>query len=111
GFNIVLPHEQHPNDYLDISYTFDHFYARKVCFVRPSEGFVILPGGLGTLDELFEALVLIQTGKIRHFPVVLLGSAYWTGLVEWMRTVQLPAQTISASDFDLFHVTDDPAEA
>ena len=74
GFNIELPHEQTPNPYLDIEHTFDHFYARKVCFVKPSEGFVIFPGGFGTLDELFEALTLIQTGKVLHFPVVLFGS-------------------------------------
>src|SRR5213592_305538 len=83
GFNITLPHEQHPNAYLDISYTFDHFYARKVCFVRPSEGFVIFPGGFGTLDELYESLVLIQTGKIRHFPVVLVDRAYWQEMLDW----------------------------
>ena len=80
-------------------------------FVKYSDAFVILPGGFGTLDELFEALTLIQTGKIRHFPWSCSGSAYWSGLVDWMRAVQLPADTISASDFDLFHVTDDPAEA
>ena len=77
GFNIELPHEQAPNEYLDIDYTFDHFYARKVCFVKPSEGFVIFPGGFGTLDEMFEALTLIQTGKVLHFPVVLFGAEHW----------------------------------
>ena len=77
GFNIELPHEQAPNEYLDIEYTFDHFYARKVCFVKPSEGFVIFPGGFGTLDEMYESLTLIQTGKVLHFPVVLVGSEHW----------------------------------
>src|SRR5712691_11049211 len=77
GFNIELPHEQDLNAYVDIGYTFRHFYARKVCFVKPSEGFVIFPGGFGTLDELFESLTLIQTGKVLHFPVVLFDSNYW----------------------------------
>ena len=85
GFNIVLPHEQAPNPYVDISYTFEHFYARKVCFVRPSEGFVIFPGGFGTLDELYESLTLIQTGKIKHFPVVLFDTEYWREMIEWIR--------------------------
>ncbi|HEX7474235.1 MAG TPA: TIGR00730 family Rossman fold protein [Candidatus Limnocylindrales bacterium] len=111
GCNIELPHEQSINAYVDLGVEFKYFFARKVMFVKYADAFVILPGGFGTLDELFEALVLIQTGKIRHFPVVLLGTAYWTGLVEWMRAVQLPAGNIAPSDFDLFHVTDDPAEA
>src|SRR3984893_5067387 len=111
GCNIELPHEQSINAYVDLGVEFKYFFARKVMFVKYADAFVILPGGLGTLDELFEALVLIQTGKIRHFPVVLLGTEYWTGLVEWMRAVQLPARNISASDLELFHVTDDPAEA
>ena len=85
GFNIELPHEQAPNAYLDISYTFKHFYARKVCFVKPSEGFVVLPGGFGTLDELFEALTLIQTGTIRHVPVILVDDGEWDGLLQWLR--------------------------
>ena len=85
GFNIELPHEQGANPYLDIAYTFDHFYARKVCFVRPSEGFVIFPGGFGTLDELYESLTLIQTGKIQHFPVVLFDSDYWGEMLDWIR--------------------------
>jgi uncharacterized protein (TIGR00730 family) len=111
GFNIELPHEQHPNPYLDISYTFAHFYARKVCFVRPSSGFVIFPGGFGTLDELFEALVLIQTGKVLHFPVILFGSDYWAGLLEWIRERLLADEMISRDDVALLHVTDDPDEA
>ena len=97
GCNIELPHEQSINAYVDLGVEFKYFFARKVMFVKYADAFVILPGGLGTLDELFEALVLIQTGKIRHFPVVLLGTAYWCGLVDWMRAVQLPAHTIAAS--------------
>src|SRR5437763_15276595 len=111
GFNIVLPHEQHENPYLDISHVFDHFYARKVCFVRPSEGFVIFPGGFGTLDELYEALTLIQTGKILHFPVVLFDSDYWSEMVEWIRGELLADGMISADDIELLHLTDDPDEA
>src|SRR5918997_4488536 len=84
GFNIKLPHEQFANPYLDLSLTFQHFYVRKTMFVKPAEGFVIFPGGFGTLDELFEALTLIQTGKISHFPVVLFDRSYWAGLVDWI---------------------------
>ncbi|MBA3843007.1 MAG: TIGR00730 family Rossman fold protein [Actinobacteria bacterium] len=111
GFNIKLPHEQHSNPYLDLDHTFDHFYARKVCFVRPAEGFVIFPGGFGTLDELYESLTLIQTGKIRHFPVVLFDSDYWTEMIEWFRAELIPDGMISPGDVDLLHLTDDPAEA
>jgi uncharacterized protein (TIGR00730 family) len=111
GFNIALPHEQRSNPYLDIEVTFEHFYARKVCFVKPSEGFVIFPGGIGTLDELFESLTLIQTGKVAEFPVVLFGSEYWRGLVDWLRTGPLAAGTISPDDLAMFAVTDDPARA
>jgi uncharacterized protein (TIGR00730 family) len=111
GFNIELPHEQHPNEYLDISYTFKHFYARKVCFVKPSEGFVIFEGGLGTLDEMFEALTLIQTGKVLDFPVVLVGRSHWKDLVDWVGDELLRESLISADDLDLLSVVDDPAEA
>jgi uncharacterized protein (TIGR00730 family) len=111
GFNIVLPHEQEPNPYLDIEYTFDHFYVRKVCFVRPAEGFVIFPGGFGTLDELYESLTLIQTGKIKHFPVVLFDSDFWGEMIEWFRAELLADGMISADDVELLHVTDDPDEA
>jgi uncharacterized protein (TIGR00730 family) len=111
GFNIELPHEQSPNPYLDISYTFDHFYARKVCFVRPAEGFVIFPGGFGTLDELFESLNLIETGKIKHFPVVLFDSGYWDEMLDWIRRELLADGMISLSDLELLQVTDDPDEA
>ncbi len=111
GFNIVLPHEQDANPYLDIEHTFDHFYARKVCFVRPSEGFVIFPGGFGTLDELFESLTLIQTGKILHFPVVLFDSTYWSELLDWIRRRLLAEGMISPDDVELLRLTDDVDEA
>jgi uncharacterized protein (TIGR00730 family) len=111
GCNIELPHEQHLNPYVDVSIEFHYFFARKTMFVKYSDAFVILPGGFGTMDELFESLTLIQTGKIRHFPVVLIGHAYWDGLVSWMRDVQLPAGAIAQSDLDLLRVTDDPEEA
>jgi uncharacterized protein (TIGR00730 family) len=111
GFNIELPHEQHANPYLDIDVTFDHFYARKVCFVKPAEGFVIFPGGFGTLDELFEALTLIQTDKVLDFPVVLFDGDYWEELLHFVRTELLAKGMISANDLELLHVTDDPAQA
>ena len=107
GFNIELPHEQGSNAYLDISYTFKHFYARKVCFVKPAEGFVIFPGGFGTLDELFEALTLIQTGKAENFPVVLIDTDYWGEMIDWIKGEMLPDGMISSEDLDLLHVTDD----
>jgi uncharacterized protein (TIGR00730 family) len=111
GFNIELPHEQRPNDYLDIEYTFTHFYARKVCFVKPSEGFVIFPGGFGTLDEMYESLTLIQTGKVLHFPVVLVGSDYWRDLLAWVREEPLAEHLISPDDVELLRLVDEPAEA
>ena len=111
GFNIELPHEQHENPYLDISVTFRHFYARKVCFVKPAEGFVIFPGGFGTLDELFEALTLIQTDKVLDFPVVLFDSDYWQELIHFVRAELLADGMISPEDLELLHVTDSPEEA
>jgi uncharacterized protein (TIGR00730 family) len=111
GFNIELPHEQHENPYLDISVTFKHFYARKTMFVKAAEGFVIFPGGFGTLDELFEALTLIQTGKVSHFPVVLFDAGYWRPLLDWVRERLLPEGMISTEDLDLLAVTDNPTEA
>ena len=110
GLNIELPHEQHPNPYLDIELTFRHFYARKTMFVKAAEGFVIFPGGFGTLDELFESLTLIQTGKVLHFPVVLFERAYWQPLLDWMRDTLLAGGMISPIDVELLSVTDDPAE-
>ncbi|HZO98487.1 MAG TPA: TIGR00730 family Rossman fold protein [Gaiellaceae bacterium] len=111
GFNIELPHEQAPNRYLDVSHTFRHFYARKVCFVKPAEGFVVFPGGFGTLDELYEALTLIQTGKVLHFPLVLFDSDHWTEMLDWVREELLAERLISPRDLDLLHVTDDVEEA
>ena len=111
GCNIELPHEQHLNPYVDLSIAFHYFFARKTMFVKYADAFVIMPGGFGTLDELFESLTLIQTGKIRNFPVVLMGHAYWDGLLAWMRDVQLPAGAIAEADLSLLRVTDDPAEA
>jgi uncharacterized protein (TIGR00730 family) len=111
GFNIALPHEQGSNPYLDISYTFKHFYARKVCFVKPAEGFVIFPGGFGTLDELFEALTLIQTGKAENFPVVLIDTDYWEEMISWVRDELLADGMISPEDLELLHATDDLDEA
>ena len=111
GFNIVLPHEQGSNPYLDVSLTFAHFYVRKTMFVKAAEGFVIFPGGFGTLDELFEALTLIQTGKILDFPVVLFDSEYWRGMLEWTQETLLAGGMISPEDWEQLHVTDDPEDA
>jgi uncharacterized protein (TIGR00730 family) len=111
GFNIILPTEQGLNPYCDIAVTFKHFYARKVMFVKAAEGFVIFPGGFGTMDELFEALTLIQTGKIGTFPVVLVDSDYWEELLEFVRGEMLAAGLVSPTDLDLLYVTDDPAQA
>jgi uncharacterized protein (TIGR00730 family) len=111
GLGIQLPHEQDLNHWLDLSYDFKHFYARKVCFVKASEGFVAFPGGFGTNDELFEALTLIQTGKVRRFPVVLFGQEHWEPMVAWIRDTLLLEGTVSAGDIDLFVVTDDPETA
>ncbi len=111
GFNIELPHEQESNPYLDIVVTFRHFYARKTMFVKAAEGFVIFPGGFGTLDELFESLTLIQTGKVLHFPVVLCGRSYWQGLLDWSHEQLLGGGMISPDDAALVVLTDDPGEA
>ena len=106
GLNIDLPFEQGMNPYIDIAVDFHYFFARKVMFVRYSGAFVVLPGGYGTLDELFEALTLIQTKKIRFFPVVLVGTAYWSGLVDWLRESMLAEGNIGADDLSLLRVTD-----
>jgi uncharacterized protein (TIGR00730 family) len=111
GFNIELPHEQRSNPYLDISLTFRHFYARKTMFVKAAEGFVVFPGGFGTADELFESLTLIQTGKVRHFPVVLFGSDFWDELLQWVRGEQLVDRMISPEDLELLYVTDSVDDA
>jgi uncharacterized protein (TIGR00730 family) len=99
------------NAYVDLGVEFRYFFARKVMFVKYADGFVILPGGFGTMDELFEALTLIQTGKVRHFPVVLLGRAYWAGLLDWIRDTLVAQGAVDAKDLDLLLLTDDPDEA
>src|SRR3954453_1263759 len=109
GLNIDLPFEIGINRYVDLPLQFHYFFTRKVMFVRYASSFVVFPGGFGTLDEMFEALTLIQTGKIRHFPVVLVCSSYWTELVDWLRAHMLGEGKISDTDMDLFEVTDDPA--
>jgi len=111
GFNIQLPHEQDSNPYLTLELTFDHFYARKTMLVKAAEGYVLFPGGFGTLDELFESLTLIQTEKVKHFPVVLFGSEYWGGLLDWVQERPLASGAVSPEDLRLLHVTDDPARA
>jgi len=110
GLNIDLPFEQGANAYQDIELRFHYFFTRKVMFVRYASAFVVFPGGFGTLDELFEALVLIQTDKIRHFPVILVGSEYWRGLITWLRDVMLPEKSIAPVDLALLNLTDDPDE-
>ena len=108
GLNILLPFEQGGNGYQDVSMMFQHFFARKTMFVKHAAAYVVMPGGFGTLDELSEALTLIQTGKIRHFPIILVGSEFWSGLIEWMKDTMVKEKVISASDVDLFRLIDDP---
>src|SRR5438874_3414712 len=110
GCNIELPHEQALNDYVDLGIEFRYFFVRKMMFVKYARGFVIFPGGFGTLDELFEALTLAQTGKIDHFPIVLYGSDYWHGLIGWLKNGALSSGAISAEDLDLISITNDPEE-
>jgi uncharacterized protein (TIGR00730 family) len=111
GCNIELPFEQGTNAWVEVSVDFRYFFVRKMMFVKYSEAFVIFPGGFGTMDELFEALTLIQTGKIRNFPVILFGTDYWAGLVDWMKVVMLEEGKISPGDLDLLHITDSPEDA
>jgi uncharacterized protein (TIGR00730 family) len=111
GLGIELPFEQGMNEWVDIGVNFRYFFARKTMFVKYAQGFIVLPGGFGTLDEVFEALTLVQTRKVTSFPVVLVGSAYWGGLVEWLRSRTLAEGKIAEADLGLFAVTDDPAEA
>ena len=111
GCNIELPFEQGINPYVDVAINFRYFFVRKTMFVKYAEAFVIFPGGFGTMDELFEALTLIQTGKVRDFPVVLMGRAYWQGLLDWFRASLLAEGKISRDDVDLMVVTDSPEEA
>lgn len=114
GLNIALPFEQHDNPYIDSdkSLDFDYFFARKVMFVKYSQGFIVMPGGFGTLDELFEAITLIQTNKIGKFPIILVGTKFWSGLLEWVKsTLDQEFHTISPEDIDLMHVVDTSDEA
>jgi uncharacterized protein (TIGR00730 family) len=110
GCNIELPFEQGINAYVDVPINFRYFFVRKTMFVKYAEAFIIFPGGFGTLDELFEALVLIQTHKLRNFPVVLFGSDYWAGMLAWMRDTVLAQDAIGPADMELLRLTDDPAE-
>ena len=111
GANIELPFEQGLNEYVDLGMEFRYFFVRKVMFVKYAEGFVIFPGGFGTLDELFEALTLIQTGKVQHFPVVLYGKDYWEGMMQWIRDKPLYEEKVSPEDLDLLTITSDIDEA
>jgi len=111
GCNIELPREQDANGYLDVSIDFRYFFVRKTMFVKYASAFVVFPGGFGTLDELFEALTLIQTGKVRNFPVVLFGSEHWRGLIDWVNDRLLSQGLISPEDEELLYVTDDPGRA
>jgi uncharacterized protein (TIGR00730 family) len=111
GLGIELPFEQGLNPYVDIGVNFRYFFVRKTMFVKYARGFVVLPGGMGTLDELFEALTLVQTKKVTRFPIVLLGTAYWQGLIDWLRHSVAGTGKASAQDMELFHVTDDLDEA
>jgi uncharacterized protein (TIGR00730 family) len=110
GLNIELPTEQMPNTYLDVKVEFRYFFVRKLMFVKYAVAYVIFPGGLGTLDELFEALTLIQTKKIRGFPIVLVGKDYWNGLINWLRDTVLESGAVSREDIDLMHIVDEPEE-
>jgi len=111
GCNIELPFEQGTNPYVERSIHFRYFFVRKTMFVKYLTAFVVFPGGFGTMDELFEALTLIQTGKVKHFPVILFGVAYWGGMAEWLRDRVAGEGKINVTDLELFHVTDDPADA
>src|SRR3954471_9471453 len=111
GLGIELPWESGLNEWVDVGVNFRYFFARKTMFVKYSQGFIVLPGGVGTLDELFEALTLVQTGKITDFPIVLVGSSYWRGLLDWMRGTQLASGMVSEADLERLILTDDPEEA
>ncbi len=111
GLHIELPNEQQPNKYANVRLSFKYFFIRKVMFVKYAVAYIIMPGGFGTLDELFEALTLIQTKRIRHFPVILVGTKYWGGLIEWIKGVLLEEKTIAEADLDIFQVVETPEEA
>ncbi len=112
GVSVDLPHESDSNPYIDPKFNlrFRYFFIRKVMFIRYAQGYVFLPGGFGTCDELFEALTLIQTKKIHPFPIYLMGKEYWTGLMDWIKNTMLPAECITTADLELFTITDDPEE-
>jgi len=111
GLGIELPHEQGMNEWVDLGVNFRYFFVRKTMFVKYAQGFIVLPGGFGTMDELFEALTLAQTGKVTSFPIVLFGTAYWGGLVDWLRETMLADGKVGAADVDMLHVTDDIDDA
>ena len=111
GLGIELPFEAGLNEWVDVGINFRYFFVRKTMFVKYSQGFVVLPGGVGTLDELFEAITLVQTKKVTRFPIVLVGVDYWSGLLDWMRDTVLADGKISPADLDLIHLTDDVEEA
>jgi uncharacterized protein (TIGR00730 family) len=111
GLNIELPHEQHLNPYVDLQIHFRYFFVRKTMFVKYSQAFIVFPGGFGTLDELFESLTLMQTGKVEHFRVVLMSREYWSPLLDWLRTRVASEGKVDTADLALLDVTDDPAEA
>ncbi len=111
GLHIELPNEQAPNKYANIRLAFKYFFIRKVMFVKYAVAYIIMPGGFGTLDELFEALTLIQTKRIRYFPVILMDSQFWAGLLDWAKKTLIKEQTISEADFDIFNIVDTPEEA
>jgi uncharacterized protein (TIGR00730 family) len=111
GCNIELPFEQGTNAFVERAINFRYFFVRKTMFVKYSTGFIVFPGGYGTMDELFEALTLIQTGKVKNFPVILFGRSYWSGLAGWLRDTVAGESKITVDDLDLFHITDHPAEA
>ena len=110
GLNILLPFEAGGNGYQDVSLSFQHFFARKVMFVKHAGAYVVMPGGFGTLDELTEALTLIQTSKVRRIPVILVGSAFWKGLIDWFKTTLVDEKVINAEDVNIFKIIDDPQQ-
>lgn len=110
GLNILIPHEQKLNEYVDLGLEFHYFFTRKVMFVKYAEAYIIMPGGFGTMDELFEALTLQQTGKSERFPVILMGREYWRGMIDWLKNTVAAVGHLNKNDFDLFTITDDPQE-
>lgn len=111
GLHIQLPNEQQPNEYADVRLKYNYFFIRKVMFVKYAVAYIIMPGGFGTLDELFEALTLIQTKRIKYFPIILMNSSYWKGLLDWIKKTMIKENTISEADFDIFNVVETPEEA